>query len=119
MFLGFFKPDFLGSLNLYCLKGKLAEWQNWPTASYSKIVKIIFELIVIYFPTNWNFYSLTTFLNMTMLPAHQGVHGVAPGGVLYPPTIPAHRADTINLKRDGKWVEGLSPVGITSSSYLQ
>ncbi len=99
VFLDFFKPDFLGSLNLYCLKGKLAEWNctTEPTASYSKIVKIIVDLIIIY-PRNWNFYSLTTFLNMTMLPAHQGVHGVAPGGVLYPPTIPAHRADTINLK---------------------
>ncbi len=87
------------------MKGKLAEGNctTEPTASYSKIVKIIFELIImiIYYPTNWNFYSLTTFLNMTMLPAHQGVHGVAPGGVLYTPTIPAHRADTINSNRMG------------------
>jgi hypothetical protein len=97
VFLGFLKPDFLGK-SLSFEKPNLAEWNGTtePSASYSKIVKIIFELIIIYYPTIWNFYSLTTFLNMTMLPAHQGVHGVAPGGVLYPSTIPAHRADTIN-----------------------
>ena len=54
--------------------------------------------------------SVTAFLYLTMLPPHQRVHGVAPGGLLYSTPVTAVIGGVLHLREYFRW--GCVAVGV-------